>query len=205
MHFHVQWGNKMLLYFLLLSFFFFSFVYLLKRVHFCLAERRKPPGATSTDTSVRFTAINHRIPQKQLPRATIISAFQLSAAVTVTSNLTVRAKGTGVKHQRWMRGPRLRKWIIHQTGVGAVEPRGADDENLVYALKQMYAVISTLTPSWQFSFKQTGLSPPPLRQPLHYYNQLEGLTTPWPSCAAHLALSIVLPVAHTIHSFINCR
>lgn len=72
---------------------------------------------------------------------------------------------------------------------------------------------------WHFSFKRTGLSrqhptqppllpprsPPPSGQHLHYYNQLEGLTTPWPSSSAHLALSITLPRAHTIHSFINCR
>lgn len=71
--------------------------------------KKKAPELLSTGTSIQYTAINHNTLQKQLPRATISSAFQPSAAVTVTSNLTVGAKGKSVKHQRWMRGPPLRK------------------------------------------------------------------------------------------------
>lgn len=166
----------------------------------------KAPELLSTDTSIQHTIINHNTPQKQLPRATIISAFQPSAAVTVTSNLTVGAKGKSVKHQRWMRGPPLRKWIIHQT---RFRLRGADDGDRPCVLKQTYAVISTLTRPGTFHLnRQASLASSlltPSGQHLHYYNQLEGLTTPWPSSSAHLALSITLPRAHTVHSFINCR
>lgn len=132
----------------------------LKEVHLCLEsvftlsstdgswwgkkqfKKEKSPELLSTDTSIQYTIINHNTPQKQLPRATIISAFQPSAAVTVTSNLTVGAKGKSVKHQRWMRGPRLRKWMIHQT---RFRLRAADDGDRPCVLKQTYAVISTLT------------------------------------------------------------
>lgn len=138
----------------------------LKEVHLCLEsvftssstdrswwgkkkqfKKEKASELLSTDTSIQYTIINHNTPQKQLPRATIISAFQPSAAVTVTSNLTVGAKGKSVKHQRWMRGPQLRKWIIHQT---RFRLRGADDGDQPCVLKQTYAVISTLTRNGTF-------------------------------------------------------
>lgn len=84
-------------------------------------------------------------------------------SVTVTSNLTVGAKGKSVKHQRWMRGPPLRKWIIHQTRFRLCS---ADDGDRPRVPKQTYAVISTLTRPGTFHLNgQASLAnnpPPPL-------------------------------------------